>query len=503
MLGKRCDETKMSILTAIFGARRSLVTMAFLVAALLTSGCYLLPQSWLQDDDGAGEVEPHLRTVSSDKCDEVSSLGAGHNNESSREDLLDLVCNNSFSDNSMVHRAQDWYGEFDERNYSHFYAASIAVFCVGNSRCIGSSTGLSLGYIAYHVDRFDEEKLRAEVEEIDIDAKHQQAFLEKAQASVLEVEGAIDEMDDRQRALMIDVPQEVRQDRVDHFATYDDLYAEYDKLKRKVADEVDDELIASISELRNEYMGRCLEEADVESCITDQLGRPLTELLVRAAIANEEPLRATAEADLLELPDHSTFAWQNFHHQSKAFIEERDQHEAYEEARRDGVDEETLASTFGSPPPFDVDHRWIRSISPDESPSYSAVIDQLDGDVEKVYGYVEQAVDNGDGTIRITFADSVSKTHRYDCVDTDRVERIHRDGTVDYQQDCEYRETETTVHSTPPVTVQAQYGTSPSSEHWIKVVVDPDSRTGYMARAWEDGQRQQLTMVRNYGSPSP
>jgi len=315
------------------------------------------------------------------------------------------------------------------------------------------------GMVLFYSSIIDRKELAAAVSQIDVPDEARAAFLAQYDDAAQRARAA--DLSPEEKTMYEQIPLEVVEDRQKHFKEFDALYQELDALLSKSekahgnADEAE-KLVPSFTDLRNRFMARC---GKLE-CRTRPLWAYATRELALLAVARGAKLDALVESYMhtqqfsyvADLPQAILAAQEA---EGRKMLEARNK---YEKAKKNGVDEKTALSLSGGTAGYD--YRRIDLMHPDMSlPNYAKALDERSGAYVDAAEYPVASVQAAGNDLKITF---VKERHQikeaFNCRKTNRIKRIRPDGTLEYQEICNYRQRTEDVERHKPITIPAAEG---------------------------------------------
>jgi len=283
------------------------------------------------------------------------------------------------------------YEGFDEQMFGHFSAALMVVDCVGGGVCAAAGpqrSPVAIGALAYYAKRIDGPSVMAALGALDVPAQMRTDFMDRLAASQREVLTLASRLDGRRRELYVALPARVRARRAAERKS-ERLGPLYGRAKTLAA-EVEGALkgrtasrdhVARVRALREDFVRAC--EAGgraVNECLAGPVARPMTELLVRLAIALRDPVLGHAENALLEVRlDLTRVQAEIYLEQAAAMAAERARWNEFNAAARTGVDARMLAATTGAAPPVDLGNEQPLAVNA-KAISWRPVLERLEKD---------------------------------------------------------------------------------------------------------------------------
>jgi hypothetical protein len=153
----------------------------------------------------------------------------------------------------------------------------------------------------------------------------------------------------------------------------------------------------------------------------------------------------------------------------------------YQQAREDGASKQAALAMVGGGPVLE-DIVRIDDMHTDDI-TMKELGENLRGRVDNKRATV-QSVQRSGNTAKLVFVQETHRSHTpYDCVETDKVERITPDGRVIYRTNCKWRESTYESPEADPITVPAYEATSIKSGDDVRFVVDQNGN-GHIVRVF-------------------
>jgi hypothetical protein len=244
-----------------------------------------------------------------------------------------------------------------------------------------------------------------------------------------------------ERELLVDLPAAVFQNRQDHFAAYQPMYAELDRLQvdaiaARTADQKIAPTVAGLERLRSQFAARC----GAIECRSMPLYAVASAELAQLHVLRGDTLRARVESwHNARSGGFVAGLSQAIRVAQEAYVAGNKQALAkYKNAVEHGADAQTAAKLAGRTPQQDFDHDLL--IEPETNlPDYSAALDDK-ADQRMADNAFVSSVRGAGKTRTIVFRKNKFTTdEEYGCKRTNRVIRIQSDGTLEYEENCKYR----------------------------------------------------------------
>lgn len=447
--------------------------------ALLIAGCAHAPP----------RAPGRVPVLSSARCGRFAGSESWRPNPDTavREQLEGLVCFGVL-DRGPTADARAYvvqHHRFDDRTFDPVVAALIVVGCAADGACAAGAEPESLGQVLHYAQDATPALVRKAVLALGLDREVQDAFLKRHE---LDRQWVLDQaklLGPRETAIYVAVPEQVRARFKAHWKTFAPFYKRYDKLAPKVDAALADvgaptktleALTADVRRLRDDYVLKCAKgkTLSAQECLLGPLARPLTDRLVRLAIATRQAVPAAAENTLLKLGlDQGTAAAQILTAQAAAVEAESSLREQYDTAREEGVDQPTLDDAYGSPPPVTLPPpAWEASRG---GRGYRNALRNLAPAVDLVEGTVRGVKGKGD-TLEVAFEDSRAAD---ECDEGD--------------DEC----AQAPGRRTDPVLLAAADARPLKPGNQVEVVVDRDTRKGLLVKAFRTRAGHEIVQVRS------
>lgn len=380
----------------------------------------------------------------------------------------------------------DYYLDIDDRDYDPLEVALMSVYAdIGymdrwSDMEIEEHPAQLRGAVHGLTQLVDERQLEQRLGETHLSEGAVDNFLRLYDEALANAETERDRMDEGERTLVYDIPERVVEQRQQDYDDYAELYDRFDELELKLdsavgtADERD-ELEADLLEVRGDFLSRC----DADDCMTHNLYQRISGALFQVYVAGD---RATAIQAELAAYDR--------------LYDGEDPHEVIQ------VADEINADRVAAGTPMYNDHREFRSALDDgaDESAARAMIDDRPMIENHPYHYALGAagstldpplsgitlpttrsgevasVDVSGDVGEVDFATRTdTRTVRYDCVETNRVDQVLHDGTVIYRKDCKTRQEPYEHDDHPPIELPANEARTLDRGDEIRFVVDRDT----------------------------
>lgn len=351
---------------------------------------------------------------------------------------------------------------FDDRKFDHLQAA-LMVAWTGQTGWLDREIqdrrfgwhervpqAAMFGLMKMYADAIDDRALGDQLAASGVPVKARDVFLVMYSESKARIDRELAELGPAERELFVDLPREVMRSRRVYFDAHKDLYDAYDKLmptieaERKAAD-VTEASVRALTEVRSRYMERC----GKPECQRDPLYAQLTRELAQLHVARNDLLSARAESGIFlrEGSYMAGLAQSIYEAQLARGNQVRAQFDQYERGKKQGLDEETARSVSGNAAAFKFTPRMLLSADT-KLPDYSAA---LKGNAQGFSGVVRTTKKSG-GMVEVLFKrHKIKYSEAYACRRTKRVARINRDGSLEYERKCKYRNRTDVRESQSPV----------------------------------------------------
>ncbi len=359
------------------------------------------------------------------------------------------------------------YAAFDEDGAQPLAAAILVLSCHANDACYepdergGPVAGVGYSAALYEVakglDVAEVERAVAKVAPSDeLAAKFTARFADARRRLIDTVEG----LDLPLKRIYVLPVQRARRRWAEERVAVAELVSRADEMLPQVraaveAGTVTDDQRLAIEALRASYVEECRRLGTrALVCLGRQVPRDATELLVRIAIAQDEPARQKQALALLTgVPDRSELAYELHAEVAAALVAERARYAEYRDAKGRGASARQLEKRFGTPLP-----RSTQGLIVDagiKAPKFRKEFPRRStGTPSGSDEQTVQRVTRRKGVALIQFESHVSGGERgVGCRDTNRVERVDRDGTVVYRRKCKRWVKSRVVYPQNPVLV--------------------------------------------------
>lgn len=344
---------------------------------------------------------------------------------------------------------------FDDRHVDPLQASLIVTGCVDHGTCEARRSYV-VGQMVPYAEAVTPQSVQQAVARLDLDPSVRDAYVEHYTAARATVLSLADQMPEKDVAVCLDLPQQIRERRAGDYETLADHYAQFDALWPRLRGVMDNEagdaaLLAEAVALRDATVAACYERTALEplQCWHATPARPLTEAVFRMAIRQGDTPRARVEQETLKsAPDQFMVGNEISFAQSKQL------------------------SPSGSYT------AWDRRPTIAYDGTLDAAVRSMGGEVDGVVAEVEGIQRSGDeATIRLKT--QVEKKTHHICKETDKIDRV-KNGKVYYKQKCREGKTETIRTAFEPVTVPAADVARLETGALVNVVIDPKTRRGHV-----------------------
>ena len=335
------------------------------------------------------------------------------------------------------------HDRFDDYAFDHGAAAVILASCERLQACLfrvepakaTQHQRWAAGLLSYYAEHVDRTKVEAALDGAGVPAGMKGVFLKRFDTGLASVAAVAETIPDPEREAFLDVPAQVREQTEASYQEHNERWKTLRKLRGEAeaqrADGVPDETIAALSELRADYVKSC---GGKPGCMRDPLTSAIAHELFLAYVSRGDAAGAHTEMDFVE-PDaeRSQPAAREIHRRQRELLRSSTAAaNKLRDAKKRGLDERTAQAAAGAGA---HDFSETRPWAIDEAPKleYAAVVP---GQVHKASGKVKTTKKAGEGRTTIVFADKVTRWADMDCRDTNKIERVHADGRIDYAQRC-------------------------------------------------------------------
>ncbi len=359
--------------------------------------------------------------------------------------------------------AEEVYLGLDDRKLDMVSAALTAVFIMNPmDRHYDRYEGKKwAGLVRFYGEIIDRDALAAEVRKVAVPDEAKVAFLKLYDDAVARAAAVL--FSPAESRLLVDIPVETVKARRAHFNKYDGMYKLLDKLvaqgeKARGDAQASEALVGLLVDLRSKFMEAC---AKVE-CRAFPLWAHTTRELALVHVSRNSLLDAEVESAMqsgrgryvADMPQ-AVFVAQQAELQQMLEAQRK-----YKKAKENGVDDKTARSLAGSPyagEKLGYNPEGDLLFHPKmELPNYAKALDEKSS---YDYGRAQQVPllsvqSAGGGKSKLTFEKETYKGEEaVNCRMTNRITRIRSDGTLEYEEICDYRPTSRTVELHAPVMV--------------------------------------------------
>jgi hypothetical protein len=255
------------------------------------------------------------------------------------------------------------------------------------------------------------------------------------------------------RKILVDVPVEIYEQRRAHYAMYRKMYEQFDQLRAEAEAMREDPMgidrvAADLQHLRSKFFTAC---GKIE-CRALPLYAHATRELAQLYVLRGNALAARTESFLYADYYVAGFPQAIRAAQQASLQAMTEAWETYRKAKENGSDERTALRLAGNVPAKRPD---LRILEPKLAlPNYAAALGER-GVGPPSNAFVDHVAGSGATRTLVFKTDVYASEESYDCVRTNRISRIHRDGTIEYEEDCKTRPTRGSHLQHAPITVPA------------------------------------------------
>jgi hypothetical protein len=398
--------------------------------------------------------------------------------------------------------------------YDHVEAAIAVIMCVGHGKCEfrgpravyeSSCTSGECTFspsktteFAMYASRTSVDDVRRAVASVDLPADFKTAFVTRYEACRNHVLDAVAQLDPRRKAIYVDTIAAARKRRQEDDSIAAPFTTRVAALKREIDSALLDKrpsraMLDKALALRAQFVQACTKrKRSPIQCVSGQVSRPLTKLVVQLAVALDDLALAGAEnATLLLARSHEDPAVDIHVAVNVALGTEMSRWYAWSQAKDKGVDDSVLAQKFGNPPPLD-----LRNENNEAGYAPPGIL-EFSSDIEAAakrdnVPLVEVArtirrVERKGKLASISFVDIVSKSEeQVGCRDTNKLDHITAAGDVIYQEDCSRAKWIVRVHRdhVEPIAIPIDESAALSPGTFVTAVVDDKTRKGHVVTAF-------------------
>lgn len=424
---------------------------------------------------------------------------------------------------AMCHASprSDVYDVLNERllagPYDHIEAAILVITCVGHGKCetrgpraVYESDCISghctyspskTADFAFYAERTTVDDVRRAVMSAEVPADVKTAFITRYEACRNHILQAVAALDSRRKAIYVDAIAAARKQRHDDDTVAAPFAVAADTLKR-IADEALLEHRGTSTHLdraltlRAQFINACMKSGrSVVHCLSGQVSRPLTKLIVRLAVANDKLQLAAAENEVLMLaPSHEDPAVDIHLAVRAAMYAENERWAAWSEAKSKDIDPSVLARKFGTPLNL-ADEANEAGYSPPGVLEFSSDIEAAAKRANVSLAEIARAIKRVDRKGKLTtisFVDIVTKSEeQVGCRETNKPDRVTASGDVIYREDCSNAKWLTVVHRdhVDPIVVSVDESARLTPNAYVKAIVDEKTRKGHVVTVFASKQQ--------------
>lgn len=438
-------------------------------------------------------------------CESDTRGGYGADRQTAREKIQFVLCRHPHSDVYEVANERLLAGPYD-----HVDAAFLVISCVARGvcrfehakstyehYCTGDRCTFSpskTADFAMYANRTTAEDVKRALASADVPPDAKAAFVARYDACRSHVLGAVAQLDPRRKAIYVDTIAAARKRRQEDDAIAAPFKTRATTLKREIDAALLDQrpsraLLDQALALRAQFIQACTKrKRSPVQCISGQVSRPLTKLIVQLAVALDDlPLAAAENATLLLARSHEDPAVDIHLAVGVAQGTEMAQWSAWSDAKAKGVDSDVIAQKFGNSPPLDL--RDEDNGAGYEAPGILEFSSEIQAAAKRTnVPLVEVArtikrVDRKGKLATISFADIVSKSEEeVGCRDTNKLDHITAAGDVIYQEDCSHAKWIVQVHRdhVEPIVVPSDEVAGLVPGTYVKAIVHDKTRKGHV-----------------------
>jgi hypothetical protein len=254
------------------------------------------------------------------------------------------------------------------------------------------------------------------------------------------------------------------------------LYQRYTELLPKLddPDSAGPDVLAEARALRDESVKDCLTRPDwtLDSCRQGDPARPLSERIVKLALAQKNVALAFAENALLKGPDESQPAAE--------FLGELHRHPLKRRLGQGCIISKVWKLPDAGPRPvrFNMEADILKS----------AKLDPLHDDSVYVFGLVKSV---GSGPVATVTFDQLIRIGTYEdnCHSTGEVKSVSMNGNVEFKQACDTHTSVGRQKTPPPIKLTEGEAEGLKAGMLLHAAVDPKTRVGYVIKALARGDK--------------
>ena len=380
------------------------------------------------------------------------------------------------------------HGSFDDRQFDHVTAALLVWSCTQTPLCYSQGTeehyGIGvptdreavLGIVGLYALHTDFAALERQLGELNLPEGVAPAFLAVAHDANTKVVEDLAALSDDVRPTLVEIPRTVFTERQAYFSAHAAIYKKLDDLlarsgAARQSGTAEPGLVIELLTLRSGYMNVC----GARACQLDPFYEEVTEeiVLVQAALGNGFAVRAEQETYRTNGQPIPGLAQMIYLRQQPLALAGRDAFERLKKAREEGVDEATARTLLGGVAPVRYTHTSL--VRPEmQWPDYAKVLDHKWE--PPLSGYVGAVKTKGDDAVIRFKATKHQVDVPYNCRSSGRLERIHSDGRLEYEETCSWKKKTETSPGPDPVTVPASEAGSIKPGDLVSVAVGPGRR---------------------------
>ena len=414
--------------------------------------------------------------------------------ESNDDRAFKLICTEwpGFSQGGMMSSdLEGRHAHLDDRRFDPFTTSVMVLTC---ARFCNEFERIDIGLTAGLSESLAPEAVRASIEHLNWSAGAKAFYVDRVKDAVTGLQLVANQLDARRKALYVELPRAIRADRMRYYHTHARDYAALDALEPAITAAInqhhpDHQLVDKLVALRSGYFATCASP----DCRFDPFVTEVARKVVLLSLAADDQLGAALEGALFSERAAFKNAYAPTVHRALylGMKQEEERWEAYDHAKQEGNDQATLTAKFGAAPPIHItaDSAWSAS---DEA---SSILRGSEGKFTSVTGIVAAIRIKGE-VAEIAFEDTVSSYELTDCVETNRIDGIGRDGRIIYRENCRSVGTKTERHTTPPIRVPRREVASLHPREELTALVAADRAGGVLYARSAKAQLVQYRMHR-------
>ncbi len=401
--------------------------------------------------------------------------------------------------------------EFDDRKFDHLNAALMTVYAnlgypmPDDMKQEDDWVSYALAGAAYgYGKRVDKEVLKDELTALDLPDGAVETFITLFESAIETFETKTkEEMSEGKWLVTFGVPARVVRERAENYEKYQEIYRRLDALKQQVNDALSGsadtyEVATQLADLRRDYLDTC--DAPSACLMTPEYQR-ISRQFRMLYVGTQDLAGLYAERDAYNDPTQENHeelynllpvANHIYYQRRQIGYPMYHKYNDYKQAKEDGASEQAALAMVGGGPVLE-DIVKVNDMHPDDI-AMKDLGESLPGRAENKRATVAN-INRSDKTTRITFVKQTDTFHKpYDCVETNKIDRVTPDGRVIYRRNCKWRAQSSTSPEAEPITVPTYEAEIIESGDDVRFVVDTEGNA-HIVRVF---QKKGVAQLRDY-----